>query len=177
MTLLVRTAGNPAAMVPALRAAVRELDPDQPLGLVAPLDALLDDQMAGRRFNTWLLTAFGIAALMLTAIGLYGLLAYLVALRRREIAVRLSVGATPQHVLMLVIRNVAVVVCIGVSLGFAGALMTAALLRGLLFGITPWNPLSQAMTIALITIVALTASWIPVRRAMGIDPATVLRSE
>ena len=177
MTLLVRTAGNPAGLAPALRAAVRELDPDQPLGVVAPLDALLDDQIAGRRFNTWLLTAFGMAALMLTAIGLYGLLAYLVALRRREIAVRLSMGATPHHVLMLVIRNVSVVVGIGVSLGLAGALMTAAGLRGLLYGITPWNPLSQAMAITLIAIVALAASWVPARRAMGVDPATVLRAE
>ena len=177
MTLLVRTAGDPAALTPALRAVVREIDPDQPLGLVASLDALVDDQMATRRFNTWLLTAFGVAAIVLTALGLYGLLAYIVALRRREVAVRLSIGATPRDVMQLVARNVSVVVGIGVSLGIAGAYLTATSLRGLLFGITPWDPLAQVFTIAMLVLVALTAAWIPARRAMRVDPASVLRSE
>ena len=177
MTLLVRTAGDPAALAPALRAVVREINPDQPLGLVASLDALVDEQMATRRFNTWLLTAFGIAAIVLTAIGLYGLLAYIVALRRREVAVRLSIGATPRDVMRLVARNVSVVVGIGVSLGIVGAYLAATSLRGLLFGITPWDPLAQAFTIAMLVLVALTAAWIPARRAMRVDPATVLRSE
>jgi putative ABC transport system permease protein len=177
MTLLVRTAGDPAALTPALRAVVREIDPDQPLGLVASLDALVDDQMATRRFNTWLLTAFGAAAIVLTAIGLYGLLAYIVSLRRREVAVRLSIGATPRDVMQLVARNVSVVVGIGVSLGIAGAYLTATSLRGLLFGITPWDPLAQVFTIGLLVLVALTAAWIPARRAMRVDPASVLRSE
>jgi ABC-type antimicrobial peptide transport system permease subunit len=141
------------------------------------LDALVDEQMATRRFNTWLLTAFGIAAIVLTAIGLYGLLAYIVALRRREVAVRLSIGATPRDVMRLVARNVSVVVGIGVSLGIAGAYLAATSLRGLLFGITPWDPLAQAFTIAILVLVALTAAWIPARRAMRVDPATVLRSE
>jgi putative ABC transport system permease protein len=177
MTLLVRTSGDPTAMAAAFRAAVRELDPDQPLGLVAPLEALIDDQIAGRRFNTWLLTAFGIAALVLTAIGLYGLLAYLVAARRHEIALRLSLGATSRQVLTLVVGNMSVVVGIGMSLGLAGAFMTATGLRGLLFGVTPRDPLPQALTIALLFIVALAASSIPARRAMGVDPTAVLRSE
>jgi putative ABC transport system permease protein len=177
MTLVVRTAADPAAMAPAVRAAVREVDLDQPLGLVAPLSALVDEQIAGRRFTTWLLTVFGVSALVLAAIGLYGLLAYLVAVRRHEIAVRLSLGATPPRVATLVIGNVARVVGVGVALGFAGAFMAATGLRGLLFGITPWNPLAQAMTIAVLAIIALTASWIPARRAMRVDPATLLRTE
>jgi putative ABC transport system permease protein len=175
MTLLVRTSGDPTAMAAALRAAVRELDPDQPLGQVAPLEALIDDQIAGRRFNAWLLTTFGVAALLLTAIGLYGLLAHLVALRRREIAVRLSVGATPRQVMTLVLGNMSAVVGIGLSLGLAGAFVTAGALRGLLFGVTPWDPLPQALTIGLLSSVALFASWVPARRAMGVDPTTVLR--
>jgi putative ABC transport system permease protein len=177
LTLLVRTASDPQALGSAVRAVVREIDPNQPLGVVSPLDRLVDQRIAPRRFNTWLLTVFGIAAIVLTAIGLYGLLAYIVALRKHEVAVRLSIGATPRHVLGLVVRSVSVVVGIGVSLGLACAFVTATGLRGLLFGITPWDPLSQALTIALLTLVALTAAWIPARRAMRVDPASVLRAE
>ena len=177
MTLVVRTAGPPAAIAPALRAAVRELDPDQPLARVAPLDELIDNQTAARRFNTWLLGAFGTAAIVLAAIGLYSLLAYLVALRRHEMAVRLAIGGTPTHVLGLIVRHVTWVVGIGVGLGLAGALTAAQSMRSLLFGIEPWDPLSQAVTIALLGAVALAAAWIPARRAMRVDPALVLRME
>jgi len=177
MTVLVRTAGEPAAIAPSLRAIVRELDPDQPLAQVAPLDDLLDNQTAARRFNTWLLGAFGAAAITLTAIGLYGLLAYMVALRRHEMAVRLAVGGTPSHVLGLIVRHVAGVVGIGITLGLAGALAAAQSLRSLLFGIEPWDPRSQVVTLALLGAVVVAAAWIPARRAMRVDPAIVLRME
>lgn len=177
MTLLVRTAGDPSRLASAVRAALREVDPEQPLGLVAPLEALIDGQIAGRRFNTWLLTSFGVAALVLTAIGLYSLLAYLVAVRRREIAVRLSMGATPHDVLTMIVRQTYVVLGIGLGLGLAAALMTARGFRGLLFGIAPWDPGSQAMTVVLLAIVAVAAAWFPARRAAGVDPAIALRTE
>src|SRR5262249_31636490 len=177
MTLLVRSAGDPARLAPAVRAAVRELDPDQPLGIVAPLETLVDDGIAARRFNTWLLTTFGIAAIGLTAIGLYGLLAYVVGLRRHEMAVRLSTGATPFDLLKLIVRDVSAVVGTGVGLGLGGAVAAGAAMRGLLFGITPWDPMSQAITVALLAAVALTAAWRPVRRALRVHPAIVLRSE
>jgi putative ABC transport system permease protein len=177
MSILVRTAGAPTAIVPALRAVVRELDAEQPLARVAPLDDLIDNQTAARRFNTWLLGAFGAAAITLTAIGLYGVLAYVVALRRHEMAVRLAIGGTPGHVLGLVVGHVSWVVGIGVSLGLAGALAAAQSMRSLLFGIEPWDPLSQVATIALLGAVAVGAAWIPARRAMRVDPAMVLRME
>ena len=177
MTVVIRTAGEPAAIAPALRVVVRELDPDQPLARVAPLDELIDNQTAARRFNTWLLGAFGAAAITLTAIGLYSLLAYLVALRRHEMAVRLAIGGTPSHVLGLIVRHVSWVVGIGVSLGLAGALTAARSMRSLLVGIEPWDPLSQMVTIALLAAVAVAAAWIPARRAMRVDPAMVLRME
>ena len=177
MTVVVRTAGEPTAVAPALRALVRELDPDQPLARVAPMDELIEYQTAARGFNTWLLGAFGAAAISLTAIGLYSVLAYLVALRRHEMAVRLAIGGTPRHVVGLIVRDVSWVVGIGMSLGLAGALTAARSMRGLLFGIEPWDPLSQAVTIAVLCAVAVAAAWIPARRAMGVDPATVLRTE
>jgi putative ABC transport system permease protein len=177
MTLLVRTAGEPAAIAPALRAAVRELDPDQPLARVATLEELIGSQTAARRFSTWLLGAFGLAAVALTAIGLYSLLAYLVALRRHEIAVRLAIGGSRQHVVGLIVRHVALVVGLGISLGLAGALTTARAMRSLLFGVEPWDPLSQTATIAVLGLVAVAAAWSPTRRAMRVDPAAVLRAE
>ena len=177
MTLLIRTAGDPAAITPMLRAILRDLDPDQPLGRVATLDELIDRQTAARRFNTWLLSAFGAAAIGLTAVGLYSLLAYLVALRRREMAVRLAIGATPRNVLGLIVRHVSWVVGIGLALGVAGALMAARSMRSLLLGIEPWDPLSITVTIALLGVVAVAAAWIPARRAMRVDPAMVLRME
>jgi putative ABC transport system permease protein len=177
MTLVVRTAGEPTAIVPTLRAVVRELDPDQPLARVAPMEELIGSQTAARRFSTWLLGAFGIAAIALTAIGLYSLLAYLVALRRHEMAVRLAIGGSPQHVLGLIVRHVSFVVGLGILLGLAGGLTTARSMRSLLFGIEPWDPLSQAATIAVLGVVAVAAAWIPTRRAMRVDPASVLRTE
>jgi putative ABC transport system permease protein len=177
MTVLVRTDGEPSRVLPGLRAAVRRLDPDLALAQVASLDALVNDQIAPRRFNTWLLTAFGVVAVALTAIGLYSLLAYLVALRRQELAVRLSIGATPWQVLGLVVRDVSGVVGIGTCLGLAGGMAAAASMRGLLFGITPSDPVSHAVTLLLLGIVAVAAGCIPLRRAMRIDPAIVLRIE
>ena len=177
MTVLVRTDGEPSQLVSALRAAVRKLDPDLALARVAPLDVLIDEQIAPRRFNTWLLSAFGVAAVALTAIGLYSLLAYLVALRRHEMAVRLSIGATPRDVLGLIVRDVSAVVGIGATLGLGGGLAAAAAMRGLLFGITPLDPVSHAVTLIMLGIVAVAAGCIPLRRAMRIDPALALRIE
>jgi ABC-type antimicrobial peptide transport system permease subunit len=177
MVVLIRTAEEPTAIVPALRAVVRELDQDQPLARVAPLDELVNNQTAARRFNTWLLGGFGAAAITLTAIGLYSVLAYLVALRRHEMAVRLAIGGTPSHVVGLIVRHVTWIVGIGMSLGLAGALAVAQSMRSLLFGIEPWDPLSQMVTIALLGAVAVAAAWIPAHRAMRVDPAMVLRTE
>ena len=177
MTVLIRTLGEPTSIVPALRTVVRDLDPDQPLARVAALTDVIDGQTAARRFNTALLGAFGFSAVALTAIGLYSLLAYLVALRRHEMAVRLAIGGSPHDVLRLVVRQVSVIVGVGISVGLAGALITAQSMRGLLFGVEPWDPPAQAATLGVVGLVAVAAAWIPARRAMRVDPAIVLRSE
>jgi putative ABC transport system permease protein len=177
MTVLIRTAGEPAAIAPALRAVVRELDPDQPLARVAPLGELIGNQTAARHFNTWLLGAFGAAAIILTAIGLYSLLAYVVTLRRHELALRLALGGTPSHVLRLIVRHVSWIVGMGMIVGLTAALTAAQSMRTLLFGIEPWDPVSQSVTVAVLGAVAIAAAWIPARRAMRVDPARVLRGE
>jgi putative ABC transport system permease protein len=177
MTVLIRTAGESAPIVPALRAVVRTLDPDQPLARVVPLDELVGNQTAARRFNAWLLGAFGAAAIALTATGLYSLLAYVVALRRHEMAVRIAIGGTPRHVAGLVVRHVSWVVGVGMSVGLAGALAAAQSMRSLLFEIEPWDPVAQAVTIAVLGAVAIAAAWVPARRAMRVDPARALRGD
>jgi putative ABC transport system permease protein len=174
MLILVRTASDPASFAPTLRAAVRGMDPDQPLSWVATLEELLDERTAGRRFNTWLLGAFGASAVALTAIGLYGLVAYLVVLRRHELAVRLTMGAAPRHVLALVLRDTAVIVGVGLTLGLAGLAALAPWLRGQLVEIQPADPLSQAGVLVVLLTVAFVAAWVPARRATRIDPATAL---
>ena len=141
------------------------------------MEELIDNQTAARRFNTWLLGAFGAAAITLTAIGLYSLLAYLVALRRHEMAVRLAIGGSRSHVVALVIRDVSWLVGIGMSLGLAGALTAARSMRALLFGIEPWDPLSQTATVVVLGVVAVAAAWIPTRRAMRVDPLVAIREE
>ena len=123
------------------------------------------------------LASLSTSALLLAAIGLYSLLAYLVALRRHEMAVRMAVGGTPAEVLVLIARDVSWVVGIGVSFGLIGGLIAAQSMRSLLFGIEPWDPLSQAVTVAIFGAVAAAAAWIPARRAMRVDPASVLRME
>ena len=177
MNVLLRVDRDPTTLVSALRTTVRELDPELALAQAAPLEALLDDQIAPRRFNTWLLSAFGAGAIALTAIGLYSLLAYLVALRRHEIAVRLSMGAAPRDMLGLIVRDVSGVVGIGVSLGLVGALTAATVMQGLLFGIAPWDAMSQAITLLVLGSVGVASAWIPLRRAMRVDPALLLRTE
>lgn len=174
MWVLVRAAAA-ASIVSAIRAAVRELDTDQPLARVATLEELLDERTAARRFNTWLLSAFGGTAIALGAVGLYGLLAYIVVLRRHEMALRLAIGATPRDVLALLVRNVSVLVGSGIGLGLAGVLAVAPLMRDLLFEIQPADPLSQAAVVLVLAAVAVVATWVPARRAMRIDPATALR--
>jgi putative ABC transport system permease protein len=129
------------------------------------LEQLLDERTAARRFNTWLLSVFAAAAVALTAIGLYSLVAYLVVLRRHEMAVRLAIGATPRHVLALVVRNIAVIVGAGLMLGLAGLAAVAPWLHRLLFEIQPADPLSQAGVLLVLLTVAFVAAWIPARRA------------
>ena len=177
MDLLVKSAGAPADLVPAIKREVQQIDKEQPLGNVAPLDSLLDDSIAPRRFYAVLLAAFSIVALLLAAIGLYGVMAYTVAQRTREIGIRVALGALRRHILRLVLREGAVLVLIGATCGLIAAFASSQLLASLLYGVSATDPQLYLLLSFLLIAVALLACYLPAHRAMKIDPMVALRHE
>ena len=177
MDLLVKSAGAPADLVPAIKREVQQIDKEQPLGNVAPLESLLDDSIAPRRFYAVLLATFSIVALLLAAIGLYGVMAYTVAQRTREIGIRVALGALRRHILRLVLREGAVLVLIGAAFGLIAAFASSRLLASLLYGVSPTDPQLYLLLSLLLIAVALFACYLPARRAMKIDPMVALRHE
>lgn len=175
--LVVRTHGDPAALKAVLQRAVVEVDPSQTIFLVRTLDEILGNALTQRRQQMTLLTMFAGLALLLTAIGIYGVMSYNVAQRTQEIGVRLALGAQPRHMLALVLRQGLGLTVLGVVLGLAGALMLTRLLRSLLFEVNPIDPLTFALVPLLLLGVALLACYLPARRAARVDPMVALRYE
>ncbi len=173
-SLLARAGGG---AVPALEAAVWALDPDLALSGVEPLDRTLAESIARPRFTTVLLGLFAGLALLLASIGVHGLLSYTVAQRTREIGIRLALGAPPPAVLALVARRGLVLALAGTAAGLLGALALGRLLRSLLFGVGPSDPVTFAAAPLILVAVALVASYLPARRAARVDPMIALRSE
>ena len=177
VTLVVRTASDPASLAPALREQVRALDPGLPLYDLRPMEDYLVGSVAPRRFNALLLGSFAAVALALAASGLYGVLAYSVVRRTREIGIRVALGAGPGDVLKLVVAQGMFLVLVGLVLGLAGALILTRFLSSLLFGVGAADPLTFAGVSALLAAVALLACLLPARRAAKVDPVTALRYE
>jgi len=177
LSLAVRTAGDPAALAPALRNALAALDPNVPLTEVQTMEEALGAWAADRRLTLTLVATFALLALALGAVGIYGVLACLVAERRREIGIRIALGATPKEVLRLVIAQGAGMAALGIGLGLAGALIAARLLAGLLYGVRPTDPPTLGATALTLGAVALAASLGPAIRAARLDPIDALRSE
>jgi putative ABC transport system permease protein len=177
MSLVVRTHGDAAALVPALRQAIWSVDKDQPIVRVAMMDDLLAATEAGRRFALILLQAFALTALILAAAGIYGVLAASVAERTREIGVRSALGASRGSILGLVLREGMRLTGFGIALGLAGALAASQALTTLLFGISRLDPLTYMAVVAVMTGVSVLACWTPAWRAVRVDPATTLRAE
>ncbi|MBZ5577334.1 MAG: ABC transporter permease [Acidobacteriia bacterium] len=177
MTYALRTAGNPAALASGVRGALREIDPDQPASMIASMADLIRGTQAGPLFQMRLLGTFSLMALVLAAVGIYGVLAYSVTERTREIGIRIALGAERGAVLGLVMRQTLTLAAAGVAIGAAGALAATRVLAAYLFDVKPTDPGTLIAVIALLTTVAICAAWIPARRATRIDPTAALRYE
>lgn len=175
--LLVRTAGAPLALAEPVRKAVLETDPNQPVANLQTLEQALAGSLAERRFLLLLLGGFAGAALLLAAIGLYGVIAFAVSQRTREIGVRMALGASRRHVLHLVLGSGMKLVGIGIVLGGVAALGLTRVLARQLYGVEPTDPVTFASVALMLLFVALLASWPPARRASRVDPMVALRSE
>jgi predicted permease len=174
-TIVVRASLPPASLVPTVRRVVHDLDPQVPVVLVRTMDDIVAASMARARLMMLLLLVAGGAALVLGVIGLYGVVSYTVARRRREIGVRIALGASPVAVGRLVMRQSADVVVAGIGVGLAAAFALTRLLGSVLYDVSPSDPLSYGAMTGLLFVVALIASYIPARRAGRVDPVQVLR--
>jgi putative ABC transport system permease protein len=178
LTAIVKASGEDTSVVAgSVARALRELDSGVPVYGVTTLSSLVDKASAERVFVARLLTAFAGVAVLLAAIGLYGVVSHGVSQRTREVGVRVALGAQRRDVLRLVIGSGFTLVAIGVAAGVAAAFMSTRYLGALVFGVSPVDPLTFAAAAALLAVVALLAHWVPVRRALRIDPATALRAE
>ncbi|HXB74404.1 MAG TPA: ABC transporter permease [Candidatus Acidoferrales bacterium] len=177
VTLLVRGVRDPTPLTPAIRAAVAAIDRELPLADVITLDQLLADSVSGRRFSMMLLAALGACAMLLAAIGIYGVTAYSVAQRTEEFGIRMALGAAPASVIGMVMRQNLTLIGAGTCAGLAIALTSTRLLSKLLFGVSPFDPATFAAAAVLLAIVAMAASYVPARRATRVDPMVALRGE
>jgi len=175
--LAIRASGDPAATVAALRGAVRALEPQASVDNVATLGEIVTNSLSRPRFYAVLLGLFAAVAVVLTAIGIYGVMSYVVAQRTREIGIRMALGAQRGDVVGLVLQQGVAVTAIGIGLGLAGAAALTRYLEALLFGVTRLDPLTLASAAAAFAVVATVASAIPARRASRVDPLVALRCE
>jgi predicted permease len=177
MELVVRSGEDPASLTSAIRDAVASVNRDVPIYEVETLKQAVDDSVSTRRDTLVLLGLFSALALILAAVGVYGVMSYAVALRRQEIGIRMALGAEPASVLRLVVGQGARLAALGVSAGLAGALGLARLLKSLLYGVSASDPATFAVVAAVLAAVVLLASYFPARRAAHLDPVVALRQE
>jgi predicted permease len=177
MVLAISTNNNPEAIARSAREAIWSVNRNVRITEVAPMDQVIGASLAQRRFPMMLLGLFAVAALLLAALGLYGLMAHTVTQRTMEIGVRMALGARPLEVLRLVLRQGMSLVGIGVAAGLAGAIALRSLISGLLFEVKAWDPATLISVALILTVVALLACYLPARRATKVDPLVALRYE
>jgi predicted permease len=173
----IRTAGDPSAILPAVRQTLRDFDPDLPIYRVRTMDRRVAESLARPRFAMTLLTGFAGIALALAAVGIYGVMAYLVSQSTRELGIRMALGATEDGILALVIRHGAVVAAAGLVAGVAGAWGLTRFMQGMLFGIGTTDPLTFAVVPLLLAAIAVAATVGPARRAARVDPTIAMRAD
>ena len=176
-SLVVRsTSPDPTAVVPQIRSVLRSMDPELPLARVRTLEEVVDTTVRPQRFSTALIGTFGAAALLLSAIGLYGVIAYTVGLRRQEFAIRVAHGASARDILGLVLQGAARMSLIGIVIGLVAAWLLRGVLQSLLFNVSSADPMTYGVVAAVLTVTTLLASAVPALRATRVDPAEALRN-
>jgi predicted permease len=176
-TFVVRTSLAGEALLLSLRDAVRQVDPNLPLLDVRTQDEQIAANLRQERIFATLTTGFGVLAIVLACVGVYGVMAYSVTQRTNEIGIRMALGARPGRVLWMVLGEATWVVLIGVVAGIGAALMLARAIAAMLYGLKPWDPVTFVMSSVLLILAALGSSWIPARRAARAEPMTTLRHE
>jgi putative ABC transport system permease protein len=177
MYFILRTHGNPMAMGTAARQAVAEIDPGRPVANLRSVEAYLDQQVQYVRIYVLLLTIFGVIAAGLAAIGIYGVMAYSVAERTREIGIRMALGADAADIFRAVVLHALILLAIGLTLGLAGSLALTRYLKSALYEVTATDPSTFIAVSILLTVVALIACLVPTRRAVSVNPTVALRYE
>jgi predicted permease len=177
MSIVVRTSGDPLRDAEAVRRVIWSTNPSQTITNVTTLDAVVGRTVARPRLLAWLLGVFGIIGLTLGALGIFGVLAFAVSQRRREIGVRMALGASPRAVLQLILAQGMLLAVVGVVTGVAGAAILTRWMESVLFEIEPSDPWTFAQVIIVLLGAAALASWLPARRALAIDPVTALRCD
>jgi putative ABC transport system permease protein len=175
--LVVRTRSEASAVMPGIRQAVRQVDAHLPLGDVRTMEQVKEQSILWLRQPTWVVGAFAGVAALLAALGLYGVLAYAVTELRREIGIRMALGARRGHVLSHVLRDSLSMLIVGLAAGLAGALALTRVLKSLLFNVSTLDPVALSVACALMTLIGMLAAWIPARRATQVDPIVELRHE
>jgi putative ABC transport system permease protein len=175
LTLIVRSSGAVDALVPAIRSEIRAVDRELASQQIRLMNDILLASVGRSRFYALLLGAFGLLALVLSCVGIYGVISYGVAQRTHEIGIRTALGASARDVLRLVLGHALGLTCAGITLGLAGAFALTRLLDGLLFEVEPTDPLTFAAITVMLMVLSLLASFIPTRRAVRVDPMNSLR--
>lgn len=174
---IVRTRTETAAAMPAIREAVRGVDPSLPLGDVATMEQVRERTLSGASRPAWLIGVFACIAVLLAAIGLYGVVSHAVTQRRREIGIRIALGAPSGNVLSQVLRNALSMVAVGLAFGMLGAFALTRVMKSLLFEVSPLDPVALSIACAAMTLIGLLAGFLPANRAARVDPVTTLREE
>jgi putative ABC transport system permease protein len=177
LSIVLKAAGDPKTIGAALAREVRAADPDQPTYGVRPLDYLVSTAMASRRFTTQLLGGFATLALVLAAVGIYGVMAFIVGQRTREIGIRMALGARPQSVIQLVLTEALILAACGVVFGGVAAVIVTKLLAKMLFEVRPTDPITYGSIAGLLALTAALAAWRPAHKASAVDPMIALRAE
>jgi putative ABC transport system permease protein len=176
-SLAIRTKADPDRLRTSVAAVVQSLDPDLPVTGVKTMDQVVDEGLAGNRFAAVLMGTFASMALLLAAVGIYGVMSFAVAQRTHEIGLRMALGAPRSHVLGLMLLMGGRLVLVGLGVGIAASLAATRLLRSQLFGVEATDPLAYAAVVVLLGAVTLLACYVPARRAAGVDPMVALRQE